>query len=279
MSQTHGRNATSVSEIRIVRNRLLLSALLVLASTVPAAAGPFRRAPKPDPTLQVPALIETLQNDKDEKARARAAAALDEFDAKTFPDILPALAAALATDPSAAVREDAALAIGKIRPITPQAGYALEQALANDKSIQVRLSVRRSLFQYRILGYFGGGNRDLSVQSSEPPLASGTPAGPATTVLRPTPSPAPFTPTQAVPTPVPAGPKPTPTQSTEPPVAPAAPTRLVEVPAPGSPTPAPGVLTGLPKPVPVVVIPPPAREPVSPPPPPPIDGPALGPPK
>jgi hypothetical protein len=260
MSQTHGRNATSVSEIRIVRYRLLLAALLGLGLAVPASAGPFRRAPKPDPVVQVPALLETLKNDKDERARARAAAALDEFDGKAFPDILPALSAALASDPSPSVREDAALAIGKIRPITPQAGYALEQALATDKSIQVRLSVRRSLFQYRILGYFGG-SRDLTAQSSEPPLASGTPTGPGSTVLRPTPTPAPFSPTQRVPAPTPAGPKPTPAQSTEPPVAPDAPTKLVEVPAPAStPSTGPGVLTGLPKPVP-------------------IDGPALGPPK
>ena len=279
MSQTHGRNA-SVSEIRIVRYRLLLAALLGLALAVPASAGPFRRAPKPDPAVQVPALLETLKSDKDERARARAAAALDEFDGKAFPDILPALAAALASDPSASVREDAALAIGKIRPITPQAGYALEQALASDKSIAVRLKVRTALFQYRILGYFGG-SPDLSVQSSEPPLAAGTPTGSATTILRPTPTPAPFSPTQAVPTPTPVGPKPTPAQSTEPPVAPPAPTRLVEIPAPTSPKPgtSPAVLTGLPKPVPVVVIPPPTREPVSPPPAPPIDGPSLSPPK
>jgi hypothetical protein len=276
MSQTHGRNATSVSEIRIVRYRLLL-ALLGLGLAVPAYAGPFRRNPKPDPAVQVPALLETLKNDKDERARARAAAALDEFDAKAFPDILPALSAALATDPSASVREDAAVAIGKIRPITPQAGYALEQALATDKSMAVRLRVRTALFQYRILGYFGG-SRDLTAQSSEPPLAAGTPTGPGSTILRPTPTPAPFSPTQLVPTPAPVGPKPTPAQSTEPPVAPAAPTRLVEVPVP-TPSTGPGVLTGLPKPVPVVVIPTPTREPVSPPPPPPIDGPALGPPK
>src|SRR5215207_2021794 len=152
----HGRIATSVTEFRIVRYRLLLAALLGLGLCAPATAGPFRRTPKPDPAVQVPALLETLKNDKDEKARARAAAALDEFDGKAFPDILPALAAALATDPSASVREDAAAAIGKVRPITPQAGFALEQALNTDKSIGVKLSVRKALFQYRILGYFGG---------------------------------------------------------------------------------------------------------------------------
>ena len=251
-------------------------------AAVPASAGPFRRSPKPDPAVQVPALLETLKNDKDDRARARAASALDEFDGKAFPDILPALSTALATDPSPSVREDAAVAIAKIRPITPQAGYALEQALATDKSVMVKVSVRRALVVYRFLGYFGGSRGDLSEQSSEPPLASGTPIGPGKTVLRPTPTPAPFSPTLVVPTPTPVGPKPTPGQSTEPPVVPDAPTRVVEVPAPASPKPiiGPNVLTGLPKPVPVVVIPTPTREPVSPPPlPQSSEGPALGPPK
>lgn len=276
-----------------MRYRLILAALLGFGLTVPASAGPFRKAVKSDPAVQVPALLDTLKTDKDERARARAAAALDEFDGKAFPDILPALAAALAADPSTAVREDAAAAIGKIRPITPQAGFALEQALASDKSIPVKLSVRKALLQYRILGYFGGNRAEMALQSAEPPLAAGLPGDPAATVLRPTPVPAPFSPVLAAPAVLresPTFPQPTKVQTSEPPVATEVPpTKVTEVPAPASPkpSPAPAVLTVLPRPVPVVVIPTPPREsnPAGPsisvplPPKTTGDGPALGPPK
>lgn len=248
-------------------NRLfLVPALLALALAAPSQAGLFRKTDKPDPAVQVPALIQVLKTEKDEKIRAAAAGALREFDAKAFPDILPALTEALTADPNSSVRSEAAESIGKIRPISSQAGYALEQAIATDKSLPVRLSARTALLQYRILGYFAG-KADLAVQTAEPPLAAGAgkPA-PGSTVLRPTPSPipvgAPVPPPAARPG-MPAGqgmaPRPTP-QTGEPPLA-------DRDPAP--------VLTGQPKaPAPVITIPTtPARDPIIPVPTVPRDGP------
>lgn len=242
-------------------SRLWLVPAVALALAAPAQAGIFRKTPKPDPAVHVPALVQTLKADRDEKARAAAAADLRDYDAKAFPDVLPALIEALATDPSSSVRSKAAESIGKVRPISPEAGYALEQAIDNDKSFQVRLSARTAIVQYRLLGFIGAGKGEMTVQTAEPPLAAGTgPKGaPGGTILRPTPSPVPVT----GPVTAPSGLKPiTPAappggqglaprpQSGEPP--------LVEPPAPVVPTP---VLTTNPRaPAPVITIPSPARE-------------------
>jgi HEAT repeats len=275
-----------------VRNvRLFLIPLTVLALTAPAQAGIFRKSNKPNPAVHVPALLEVLKNGKDEKARATAASELRDYDAKSFPDILPALVDALNNDPSPIVRSEAAEAIGKIRPISPQAGFALEQAKANDKSVAVKLSARTALLQYRILGYFGGGKGEMAAaQTAEPPLATGSGARgtPGSTVLRPTPTPAPVggpvmpgtsrpTVVTAKPTSLPSTPA-SRTQTAEPPLA-DAPAKVIHgpsptdvgKPAPIGPTP---LLTVQPRsPAPAVVIPPaPPKEP-------PANGPTLPAPK
>ena len=267
-------------------NRLLLVPVVALAVAAPSQAGLFRKSAKPDPAVHVPALIETLKSDKDEKARAAAAADLDEYDAKAFPDILPALMDALASDPSNSVRSRAAESIGKIRPITAAAGYALERAASDDKNFGVRMSARTALLKYKVLGHMPGTKIEGGLaQSAEPPLAS----GPAIkdlaggTVLRPTPAPvptdgvvpAPALPAIPGPKPPPdspaAAPKPAETQTDEPPLA-------------ATPS-APPALTGTPKgtPAPVIVIPPttPAKDAATPVPaaPPPSSGPTLPPPK
>jgi len=238
-------------------------AALLLAG--PTQAGIFRKSPKPDPAIHVPGLIQTLKTSTDEKARAAAAADLRDYDAKAFPDVLPALIEALATDPSHSVRSKAAEAIGKVRPITPEAGYALEQAIDGDKAWQVRLSARTAIVQYRFLGFIGGGKGEMTVQTGEPPLAaaSGGKGAPGGTILRPTPSPVPVSGPVAPPTSLkttapaapPAGqglaPRP---QSGEPP--------LAEPLAPVIPTP---VLTSQPRaPAPVITIPSARRDGITP---------------
>jgi hypothetical protein len=248
-----------------VFNRLIVSLLVALALAAPADAGIFRKSSKPDPAIHVPALIQVLKTSKDEKARASAAADLRDYDAKAFPTILPTLMEALATDPSSSVRSKAAESIGGVRPISPEAGHALEQALDNDKSFSVRVSARTALWKYRLLGFIGSGQGEMTVQTAEPPLAvsttdKGTPGG---TILRPTPAPVPVTGPVIPPTglkpvspAVPTGirsmnPRP---QSDEPP--------LAVTTGPAIPTP---VLTSQPKaPVPVITIPSPSRGGVSP---------------
>lgn len=175
--------------------RIFLVPAAALALAVPGQAGVFRKSPRPDPAIHVPALVEALKANKDEKVRAAAAGELDEYDAKAYPDVLPALIEALATDPSVSVRARAAESIGKVRPISAAAGYALERAAADDKSFRVQVSARAALVKYRVLGHIPGVKIDTVVQTTEPPLATG--AGPKGnsdgTVLRPTPAPVPVT--------------------------------------------------------------------------------------
>src|SRR5262245_36919332 len=110
---------------------------LVLQSTA-LADGILRRGPKPNPAEYVPALIKTLSSDFDDRRRADAASGLRDYDLKSFPEIMPALVEALKNDPSVPVRREAAHSIGKMRPISPMGGYALEQAEVADPAIGVR---------------------------------------------------------------------------------------------------------------------------------------------
>jgi hypothetical protein len=238
-----------------VFKRLLLVPVVALSLAAPSQAGLFKRSAKPDPTVYVPALVETLKSDKDERARAAAAGELDEYDAKAFPEILPALMDALKSDPSSTVRSKAAESIGKVRPITVTAGYALERAAADDKAFAVRVSARTALLKYKVLGHMPGVKVEESV---EPPLAAGTAVKDAAsgTVLRPTPPPAPTdgpvtapaAPAAPAPKPTPdsqsQGPKPAAPQTGEPPLAdpgkpalttaPKAPTPVIVIPSPGT---------------------------------------------
>lgn len=284
MDESHsprGRSGDTGHGVRIVRQRLILATLLTVVVTAPSQAGLFRRSSKPDPAVHVPALIQTLRTDTEEKNRAQAASGLREYDAKVFPDILPTLVEALTNDKSPAVRAEAAESIGKVRPITAQAGYALEQAVAKDTSLPVRLSARWALLQYRVLGYIAGVKDDVAMETKEPPIAEVTDAKttPSATVLRPTPSPMPvqgpvIPPIVKRPTlptapalPATSAPKPAP-ETGEPPIAdgPRTPPALVSQPR---------------SPAPIVTIPtPPPREGVSPIPPTlPKSGPTLPPPK
>jgi len=174
--------------------RLFTALLLVLACASVSVAGPFRKTTKTDSATHVPLLLQVLRGSPDERARESAANSLREYDAKTFPEILPALTESLTTDKSPSVRSEAAESIGKIRPISIQAGYALEQAIANDKSPLVQLAAREARLKYRLLGIVTT-KADLATQTAEPPLAAATDekTSAAATLLRPTPSPIPVT--------------------------------------------------------------------------------------
>jgi HEAT repeats len=239
-----------------VSHPLLLVPVVILALASPTQAGLFRKTVKPDPATHVPVLIETLKSSNEEKARAAAASELRDYDAKVFPDILPTLAEALANDPSSTVRAEAAESIGKVRPISLQAGYALEQAIAHDKSIMVRASARWAIAQYRFLGYFVSGKTDLTtLQTAEPPLATSTSTKVTAggTVLRPTPAPIPV----SGPVMPPSGPPlPPNSESLAPKVDPGTSEPPLAEPGKASP-----ILTTRPRtPTPIIVIPPPPRE-------------------
>jgi hypothetical protein len=176
--------------------------LLIILGAATTPAGIFKKgSPKPDPEKYVPELIAILKGDKDDGKRLEAVSELRQFDLKTFPDILPALIEALQNDPSTSVRVEAVNALSKVRPITQQIGYALEQALANDSTVRVRVAARTTLWQFHLLGYRSGKPAESeNNQSKEPPLAAPRTSEPmkkSTTILpkiEPQPSPAVVTP-------------------------------------------------------------------------------------
>jgi hypothetical protein len=170
--------------------------LLALLTAGPASAGLFGKKNKPTPSERVPELINTLKNDGDEHKRSSAAEELRQYDPQQFPDMIPALIDAVLTDKKPAVRAEAAQTLGKLRPVTPSAGAALEQALAKDGSMRVRLQARSSLLQYRWAGYTAAPPKPKDeplAQSKEPPLAPDVPAAAPTAKLprlAPVPAPA-----------------------------------------------------------------------------------------
>src|SRR5439155_20092172 len=169
------------------RTRALLVSFLLLTLASPAPAGIFGRGkPKANPAERVPELLIQLKTDKDEAKRTAAAEELRQYDPKSYPEIMTTLADALAKDASPAVRSEVATSIGKLRPISQQAGYALEQATANDGSMRVRMSARQALWQYHLVGYRSGKPTEMPAAPAAPavsaPPCPSTPAGMATRV-------------------------------------------------------------------------------------------------
>ncbi len=144
---------------------------------LPALAGPgyagifFKKSKKPTPAERVPELLAQVKSDGDESKRAAAAQELRQYDPAQFPMIVPVLVEVMLTDSKPVVRAEAAQSLGKIRPISQQAGMALEQALNNDASMRVRLQARSSLLQYHWSGYRSVRKDEVVPQTKEPPLA------------------------------------------------------------------------------------------------------------
>ncbi|HLN30369.1 MAG TPA: HEAT repeat domain-containing protein [Gemmataceae bacterium] len=133
--------------------RFLLAFLLPVLLTLPARAGVlFGKHAKPNPAERVPQLVLTLKTDKDEDKRSSAAKELRDYDPASFPEIVPVLTDALQHDQKPSVRAEAAQSLGRIRPISQQVGWVLEEA-TRDAAIRVRLQARTSLMNYRLAGY------------------------------------------------------------------------------------------------------------------------------
>jgi hypothetical protein len=102
---------------------------------------------------------------------------------------VPALIDALNNDPKSHVRIEAAHSLSKLRPVSQTIGEALEQAVARDTSMRVRLQARSALLQYHWAGYRGKKTDVPPLNTSrEPPLAGdsnppviSTKPGPSTT--------------------------------------------------------------------------------------------------
>jgi hypothetical protein len=135
-------------------------------------AGLFtKKSSKPDPKDRVPELLVIIKKDKDEHKRLAAATELRQYDTSTFPQIVPVLIDVLMTDAKPGVRTEAAESLSKIRPVTKQAGLALEQALEKDPSTRVRLQARYALLQYHWAGYKNSSKDAQVADTKEPPHA------------------------------------------------------------------------------------------------------------
>src|SRR5439155_12217329 len=109
-------------------------------------------------------------------------AELRDADARAHPDVIPAFAWSLQHDPSAAVRADAAEAIGQSKVMIPQAGAALETAAESDPSPVVRDAARQALWEYHLIGYRSTKGADgIAGQTVDPPIAK--PPAPRTPVV------------------------------------------------------------------------------------------------
>jgi hypothetical protein len=156
--------------------RSLLVPLLIAILASPGQAGLLRKTPKPDPAQRVPQLLKILKEEPDERKRADAVEELRDYDLKAFPEIMSAVVDALQNDPGSSVRAEAANTISKLRPISQQAGFALEQTLQSDSSLRVRMAARTTLWHYYLLGYRSTKPTDkVQEETEEPPLADPDP--------------------------------------------------------------------------------------------------------
>lgn len=159
----------------------------------PLGLGLLKRKPKADPTAKAKQLIATLQSDPDEKKRRAAAEDLRDFDPRNNPDVIPALTSCLQKDPTAAVRIEAAISLGKLKPVSQPAGIAMETAFQADPDAKVREAVQAALWQYHLNGYrTPPTGAAFASQTPEPPLAGLKPGMPASR-----PGPKPTTPSES----------------------------------------------------------------------------------
>ncbi len=155
-----------------MNTRWLLVVVLVPCLATPGLAGIiFGKKNKAIPKDRVPELIAIVKSDGDENKRANAADELRNYDLAAFPEIVPALIDVLLHDKKPAVRSDAAQSLGKLRPISQSAGLALEQAMAQDASMRVRLQARSALLSYHWNGYRSMKKDEPIFTNKEPPLA------------------------------------------------------------------------------------------------------------
>jgi hypothetical protein len=137
--------------MRWCRSALLLAILFSVAT--PAQASIFGKRTRPDPAKRVPELVGIVRTDPDERKRSAAAEELRQFDPKAFPFIVPVLIDVLHNDKATGVRLEAVQTLGKLRPVSQEAGLALERAASADSSLRVRLQAKTSLLFYRLSGY------------------------------------------------------------------------------------------------------------------------------
>ncbi|MFO0965351.1 MAG: HEAT repeat domain-containing protein [Gemmataceae bacterium] len=157
-------------------HRLLLLVVIWPICAMPVQAQLFRKKPAPPPAPQrVPELIYILKTEPNDHKRAEAVEELTKFDSKVYGEIVTVLAETALKDKSVAVRFDAVSSLGSIRPVTQEAGRALEQAAADDANLRVRVHARTTLWKYQLAGYSSrttavAGRDGKKRTTEEPPL-------------------------------------------------------------------------------------------------------------
>ena len=133
--------------------RFLLAFVVPMTCVLPASAGIFfGKHAKTNPAERVPQLIAIVKTDTDESKRESAARELREYDPAAYPDVVSVLIDVLQHDDKPSVRSEAALSLGKLRPVSQVVGWALEEA-TKDPSFRVRMQARSALLGYRLSGY------------------------------------------------------------------------------------------------------------------------------
>jgi hypothetical protein len=118
---------------------------------------------------------ERLRSDADPAQRLLAVRRLAEADPRVYPEVLPALIAALRYDSVAAIRQAAVETLGRSPVLFAQAGLALEEAWEHDASPAVRDAARQALWNYHLMGYQSNKvTASFLNQTPEPPLAQPT---------------------------------------------------------------------------------------------------------
>jgi hypothetical protein len=169
-------------ESAMKRYLLLIALGLPMVAALPATAGPlFGKHNKSNPAERVPQLIVTLKTDKDDGHRAEAANELRDFDATKFPEMVPVLADIARSDPNVSVRAEAVQTLGKLRPVTREAGWAIEDA-TRDSAIRVRLQARTSLMSYRLSGFHSDKPPEAVANTPPAPASGSAPIAPVTAV-------------------------------------------------------------------------------------------------
>ena len=152
----------------------ILITLITLTPLVPAAGflPPSRKVKTPDDT-KISAWISVLLEDPDETKRINAAIELRNIDPKNHPDAIEALMEALKSDKRPSVRAEAANSLGRIRGGQDLAGPVLEEALANDGSMRVRLQARSALMGLYLSGYRSASGKSIPQAEETPENAVG----------------------------------------------------------------------------------------------------------
>lgn len=130
---------------------------------------------KPLTPDRVGQLLTVLRSDLNEEHRAQAAQELGKADGSKNPEVAAYLIEALQYDPKPAVRNEALDSLIHLRPVTMEAGKAIEAA-KDDASFKIRWKARTASKNYHTVAYQ---NRDAEKKAA--PAATTGPALPKAT--------------------------------------------------------------------------------------------------